>query len=796
MAIIDSTQPFDIIYELGFVDGVDSTFSINRFQKGSRRSFKSGEFHYRTGTSGEWVTKSTGDTDNLPTAAVVQIAHNWDKDSDSNVITPVFSDNANIKSIKITQKAPLSGEVGDYFMDCFIKNCPNLVEVDVPDISEVVELGERAFYQYAHDCVSLTSIGTVEPKNLSKLCSPSSSNILQEFVAGCTQLESITLPSFPLLDLDEEPPRFAYSMFEGCDSLNKVILPTSNNVYSTFNLVLGTEHLGQIAAYTKDLTYWSDSANTDFLTANDFTLNEIITTVKYNIYNGQEWVDLLDKDYNKLDNLPDLSQFVPFSGIPVDDDTLVYEDGVLKVSDEFLTIAQDSGESETAVMSQKAVTSITDDISNQISTLDFSPYVQKTDNLSDLDDKAEARNNLELGELATKNLSDLSYATTEHTHSLASSRIVGVLPISKGGTGGTTAEGARLGLGLGDLATKDEAELDLVKKSAIPTELGADSEARERYSTALGRKSKAFNNYSTALGAEAEATQEKALATGFDSQSTGKQSTALGESTKSSGFAATSVGSRATAAEHASTALGYKSTVYGTSSSAVGYNTYVSQDYSTAVGCFAETTANKQIQLGKAYGENTPDTIYAATQISVRSDERDKADIRNTILGLEFINKLRPVQWRWDLRGDYLPEKPEDFHNWSIEDQKQWKTANSIQNVQPSDKDGSKKKVRYHNGFIAQEVKQVMDDLGVDFAGYQDASVQGSDDGDTRNLVYEQFIGPLVKAVQEQQTIIQAHESSIQSMDSQLQSQGSQIQTLINRIQLLEDKIALEFPEP
>lgn len=78
----------------------------------------------------------------------------------------------------------------------------------------------------------------------------------------------------------------------------------------------------------------------------------------------------------------------------------------------------------------------------------------------------------------------------------------------------------------------------------------------------------------------------------------------------------------------------------------------------------------------------------------------------------------------------------------------------NIQNVKPEDKDGSKKRTRVHNGFIAQDVKQAMDELGVDFAGYQDASVQGCSDGDVRGLVYEQFIAPMVKAIQEQQEII------------------------------------------
>jgi hypothetical protein len=61
--------------------------------------------------------------------------------------------------------------------------------------------------------------------------------------------------------------------------------------------------------------------------------------------------------------------------------------------------------------------------------------------------------------------------------------------------------------------------------------------------------------------------------------------------------------------------------------------------------------------------------------------------------------------------------------------------------------DGSKTRHRFHHGIIAQEVKNVMDNLGVDFGGYQDHSVNGGKD--LLTIGYEEFIGPLIKSVQE-----------------------------------------------
>jgi hypothetical protein len=61
--------------------------------------------------------------------------------------------------------------------------------------------------------------------------------------------------------------------------------------------------------------------------------------------------------------------------------------------------------------------------------------------------------------------------------------------------------------------------------------------------------------------------------------------------------------------------------------------------------------------------------------------------------------------------------------------------------------DGSKKRSRFHHGLIAQEVKAVLDDKGIDFGGFQDHSVKGGDD--VLSIGYEELIGPMLKAIQE-----------------------------------------------
>ena len=103
--------------------------------------------------------------------------------------------------------------------------------------------------------------------------------------------------------------------------------------------------------------------------------------------------------------------------------------------------------------------------------------------------------------------------------------------------------------------------------------------------------------------------------------------------------------------------------------------------------------------------------------------------MRDTLLGLDFIKSLRPVDFRWDYREDY-----------SVTDEETGaRTALT--------KDGTRSRDRFHHGLIAQEVKVAADEQGVDFAGYQDHSVNGGDD--VLSIGYTELIAPLIKAVQE-----------------------------------------------
>ena len=187
----------------------------------------------------------------------------------------------------------------------------------------------------------------------------------------------------------------------------------------------------------------------------------------------------------------------------------------------------------------------------------------------------------------------------------------------------------------------------------------------------------------------------------------------------------------------------------GNYNTAVGTGTAGGAAYNntTMLGYQATVTGSDQVQLG-----NTSTTTYAYGAVQNRSDARDKADIQDTALGLEFINALRPVDFRWDMRDDYRAAVPEPPADEATEEEKaahaeamqQWRQANTLGNLQH---DGSKKRGRSHHGLIAQEVKSACDSLGIDFGGYQDHSIKGGED--VLSIGYEELIAPLIKAVQQ-----------------------------------------------
>ena len=160
----------------------------------------------------------------------------------------------------------------------------------------------------------------------------------------------------------------------------------------------------------------------------------------------------------------------------------------------------------------------------------------------------------------------------------------------------------------------------------------------------------------------------------------------------------------------------------------------VSYNNCSGLGYGSQVTGSNQVQLGESSV-----TVYAQKAVVTRSDARDKIDIEDSPLGLNFILKLRPCKYRMNSREAYFkPGQKRDFS---------------------ATNDGSKAGKRPHYGLIAQEVKEAMNELNVDFAGYLDSKVDGGED--VLSLGYTEFIAPMIKAIQEQQNMIEALQKQV-----------------------------------
>ena len=141
-----------------------------------------------------------------------------------------------------------------------------------------------------------------------------------------------------------------------------------------------------------------------------------------------------------------------------------------------------------------------------------------------------------------------------------------------------------------------------------------------------------------------------------------------------------------------------------------------------AMGQNVTCSGNSNFTFGD--GATDSNIAFGATTITAPSDIRLKEDIEDEKIGLDFINDLRPVTFRWKKAKDVPSEMK--AHN-----------ANSEKRVMNG---------KYNHGFVAQEVKEVIDkyDLKDGFDMWTE------DEADGRQRIGEASLMPLmVKAVQE-----------------------------------------------
>jgi hypothetical protein len=271
------------------------------------------------------------------------------------------------------------------------------------------------------------------------------------------------------------------------------------------------------------------------------------------------------------------------------------------------------------------------------------------------------------------------------------------------------------------------------------TGIGKDALLNTRGSenTGVGYRSLVFNDSgvaNTALGSKS-----------MENNDSGEENVALGQRamfSNVSGDRNTAVGARA-----------LYNNGSGSYNVAIGFNAGMNGTYYNTVSIGNHEWINEgsnQVFIGNInsswIGGNEPWSVY--------SDARIKIDVREDVQGLAFIKQLRPVTYHRSI------------------DLQQQLTGNQPVEDYPGKYDAEKVRI---SGFLAQEVETAATGAGYDFSGLH----KPVNDHGLYSISYESFVVPLVKAVQEQQAMIEAQKQQLTSKDEIIEKQQAMIDALI-----------------
>tara|TARA_R110002073_G_scaffold279026_1_gene442922 strand:- start:175337 stop:177406 length:2070 start_codon:yes stop_codon:yes gene_type:complete len=279
------------------------------------------------------------------------------------------------------------------------------------------------------------------------------------------------------------------------------------------------------------------------------------------------------------------------------------------------------------------------------------------------------------------------------------------------------------------------------------TAIGNKAQAA-KYATALGNETKAMGDYSTAIGNQTKASKY-ATAMGNLTKASGENSTAMGYKTYASGDYSTAINIENTASGLNSFATGHNTKANGENSVTMGESTTAIHNNSLVIGKFNDIYENKNIlfQVGNGTGEFSESGKYRANALTLSyggrldisgsfnqsSDKRLKKNIEGLNYGLNTVLKLNPVSYNWKR----YPNQQKSL------------------------------------GLIAQEVQLLINEI---------VSV-GEDKDKTLSLSYIELIPVLIKAIQEQQTVIENLKSSSSDKDealAKLNDRIKEIESLLN----------------
>jgi len=146
-------------------------------------------------------------------------------------------------------------------------------------------------------------------------------------------------------------------------------------------------------------------------------------------------------------------------------------------------------------------------------------------------------------------------------------------------------------------------------------------------------------------------------------------------------------------------------------------------------------------------GNNSSTNAYIKIDWTVTSDERDKTDFTALDLGLDFVKSMKPYTFKWDQRSDYGDSTAADY---KITDQTP---------------DGTHKKDQLDVGFKAQDIEALEKAAGYKISDKTNLIASLTPDETQYGLKYSKFVPILVKAIQEQNALIEALTARVTTLE-------------------------------
>ncbi len=284
--------------------------------------------------------------------------------------------------------------------------------------------------------------------------------------------------------------------------------------------------------------------------------------------------------------------------------------------------------------------------------------------------------------------------------------------------------------------------------------IGSKTDTRSTGAIAMGYMANitTSSNYSIAIGYQADVDDENNIAIGYQA--------GIGAGGNTSNY---------------NIAIGYGASIDSTYSIGIGNDVSIHASNAIAIGNTVAATGNNSIAIGNSIsvsndnevviGNSASSVIGGSVNWTATSDGRFKSGVEENVVGLDLINKLRPVTYQMDHEKIYA------FYG-----------AEIPAYLKPALE--AKSQVRY-SGFIAQEVEEQARAVGYDFSGVK----APENKQDAYGLRYAEFVAPLVKSNQElydiiesQQQIIAQYEDAIRAVTQRVEAMEDQISTKANKI--------------